>query len=200
MDATKTCQASARPHLSSRAFCSNRKEHCTAGGQHEVCDNQGSAGGSWEADWKLPALRPFLGTCPERGRENQTSISIKRGVEGDSTGSLCHSTFFLGSGGGLTGIFGGLAMQLVCSSLMAMMVEEWTMVRWGVRPRCRQLRIYCRERPESAWMKQSPAGKSSQANQSWLKQKRVEGVRKGHSNNQNSVSNYLLLLYKPAAH
>lgn len=81
-----------------------------------------------------------------------------------------------------------------------MIVEECTMVRWGVRPRCRQLRIYCKERTESAWMKRSQAGKSRQANENWLKQKQVERVRKGHSNNQNSVLIYLLLLYKPATH
>lgn len=48
---------------------------------------------------------------------------------------------FLEERGGLEAAFGGLVMQLVCSSLMAMMAEECTMVRWGVRPRCRQLRM-----------------------------------------------------------
>lgn len=37
--------------------------------------------------------------------------------------------------------FGGLVMQLFCSSLMARMAEECTMVRCGVRPRCTQLRM-----------------------------------------------------------
>lgn len=41
----------------------------------------------------------------------------------------------------MEGAFGGLVMQLLCSSLMAMMAEECTMVRWGVRPLCRQLRM-----------------------------------------------------------
>lgn len=31
---------------------------------------------------------------------------------------------------------------LLCSSRMARMEEEWTMVRWGVSPLCRQLQMY----------------------------------------------------------
>lgn len=86
---------------------------------------------------------PQPGACPEKGREHPVLFPAKTSTptHGRAQGSLSPLTFFLGSGGGLGAAFGGLVMPLVCSSLMAMMAEECTMVRWGVRPRCRQLRM-----------------------------------------------------------
>lgn len=140
--------------------------------------------------------RALLGVCHERGRESQLlspqqiSISTSGGAEGDPAGSLSPFTFFLGSGGGLAASFGGLAMQLVCSSLIAMIVEEWTMVRWGVRPRCRQLRMYCKERRESAQVeqpsRQEKTGKS--------------GLAEAETGGRSKERTLQLLLYKPATH
>lgn len=51
-------------------------------------------------------------------------------------------TFLAGIGGGLARGFCTWGAGLLCSSRMARMEEEWTMVRWGVSPLCRQLQMY----------------------------------------------------------
>lgn len=89
----------------------------------------------------------------------------------------------------MAAIFGGLAIQLVCSSLIAMIVEECTMVRWGVRPRCRQLRIYCKETRESAWMKEP--GRQEQSRKSELVEAETGGMSKGRTQQQSKFSFYL---------
>lgn len=54
----------------------------------------------------------------------------------------CQLTFFMGMGGGLVRGFWTWGAGLLCSSRMARMEEECTMVRCGVSPLCRQLQIY----------------------------------------------------------
>lgn len=108
--------------------------------------------------------------------KTNVSISINKPVNRELAHSLSPFTFFLGSGGGFTAIFGGLAILLTCSSLIAIIVDECTMVRWGVKPRCRQLRMYCKERRESAWMKQSQGGMRSWANQNCWSRNRWQEI------------------------
>lgn len=75
-------------------------------------------------------------------------------------------------------------MQLICSSLIAMIVDECTMVRWGVRPRCRQLRIYCKDGRVST--DETEPGRHEQSSKSELPEAETGGKKiwKGHSNNQ----------------
>lgn len=63
------------------------------------------------------------------------------------------------------------------------------MVRWGVRPRCRQLRIYCKERRESAWKKEP--GRQEQSRKSELAEAETGGMSKGRTQQQSKFSFYL---------
>lgn len=51
-------------------------------------------------------------------------------------------TFFMGMGGGLVRGFWTWGAGSLCSSRMARMEDECTMVRWGVSPLCRQPHMY----------------------------------------------------------
>lgn len=65
-----------------------------------------------------------------------------RGQDGEEGKGYMPLTFFVGMGGGLGRGFWTWGVGLPCSSRMARMEEECTMVRWGVSPLCRQLQMY----------------------------------------------------------
>lgn len=65
----------------------------------------------------------------------------EEGMEGRESGRH-RLTFFMGMGGGLVRGFWTWGAGSLCSSRMARMEEECTMVRWGVSPLCKQLQMY----------------------------------------------------------